>query len=133
MIKYILFSKNTNLCRYTVFLPTDKNFIWSVLLTSEANFHVMHINESTFLSTWKYVGWPMPRRIVKQSTFILSLFANRFWNKTYFIFVFYILYYIFYVMLCTIWCHLYNLHNVKKNLWRSATFSKIAGWSMQIY
>ena len=33
-----------------------------------------------------------------------------------------------YVMFCAIWYHLYNLKNMKKNPWRSVTFSKVAGF-----
>ena len=33
-----------------------------------------------------------------------------------------------YVMFCTIWYHLHNLKNVKKNPWRNVTFSKVAGY-----
>ena len=62
-------------------MQQTKNFIWSVLLTSESNFLIMHIKESTFSLTWRYVVWPVPPRIVKQWIFILSSIANRFWNK----------------------------------------------------
>ena len=48
-------------------MQQTKNFIWSVLLTSESNFLIMHIKESTF--TWN------------NEFFILSSIGNRFWNK----------------------------------------------------
>ena len=41
---------------------------------------------------------------------------------------------VIYVMRCAIWYHLYNLKNVKKNPWRSVTFSnvKLLGFSLQL-
>ena len=36
------------------------------------------------------------------------------------------------VMLCAVWNHLYNLKNVKQP-WRNDTFSKVAGFSLQLY
>ena len=38
-----------------------------------------------------------------------------------------------FVMLCTIWYHLHNSKNVKKNPWTSVTFSKVTGFSLQLY
>ena len=30
------------------------------------------------------------------------------------------------MIICSVWYHLYNFENVKKNPWRSVTFSKVA-------
>ena len=38
-----------------------------------------------------------------------------------------------YLMFCAIRYHLYNLRNVRKKPWRSATVSKVAGFSLQFY
>ena len=68
-------------------IQQTKNLIWSVLLTSESNFLIMPIKESAFSSTRKYVVWPMPPRIVKQGTFILSSTANRFLSKALYVLI----------------------------------------------
>ena len=38
-----------------------------------------------------------------------------------------------FVMLCAIWYHLHNSKNVKKTPWTSVTFSKVTGFSLQLY
>ena len=38
-----------------------------------------------------------------------------------------------FVMLCAIWYHLHNSKNVKKKPWTSVTFSKVTGFSLQLY
>ena len=37
------------------------------------------------------------------------------------------------LMIFAICFHFYNLKNVKKYPWKSVTFSKVAGWSLQLY